>query len=162
MNYNAVISASFEYGETVAEPVTLQEAKDWCRIDVPDDDALITSLITGARIICENYSGLSFVTKTVTAVLVNGLGNIDLPYGPVAGAVTYTEIDGTAITGYDISDGRLDRFKASYTAGYGTLPQNLKTALLNQIAWMNQNRGDAKLASALSENAKLILNQIRP
>jgi hypothetical protein len=160
MNYNAVISVSFS--NEGSEPVTLQEAKDWCRIDVPDDDTLITSLIKAARIICEQYSGLSFVTKTVTAILVNGLGNIDLPYGPVTGTVTYTETDGTAITDYDISDSRCDRFKATYTAGYEVLPENLKKAVLNQIAWMEQNRGDVKLANGVSENAKLILNQVRP
>lgn len=158
MNYNAVISVSFSNEGT--EPVTLQEAKDWCRIDVSDDDALITSLIKAARIICEQYSGLSFVTKTVTAILVNGLGNIDLPYGPVTGDVTYTETDGTAID-YDISDERCERFKAVYSAGYETLPQNLKTALLNQIAFMYDHRGNEDVSNTISLPSRLILNQIR-
>lgn len=172
MNYNAVISVSFS-GEG-NEPVTLQEAKDWCKIDVPDDDDLIAALIKGARIICENYSGVSFVQKTVTAIIQNGLGNINLPYGPVTGSVAYTNPDGTAITGdYNISIPKCERIKAVYTGGYTTLPGNLKTAVLNQIAWMYENRGDAKVSSgvlygggnrvssAISEMAKLILNQIR-
>jgi hypothetical protein len=31
------------------EPVTLDEAKLWCRIDIPDDDALVRGLIASAR-----------------------------------------------------------------------------------------------------------------
>ncbi len=31
------------------EPVTLDEAKLWCRIDIPDDDAVVRSLIASAR-----------------------------------------------------------------------------------------------------------------
>lgn len=159
MNYNAVISVSFS--DEGSEPVTLQEAKDWCRIDVSDDDTLITSLIKAARIICEKYSGLSFVSKTVTAILVNGLGNIELPYGPVASEVAYYDMDETELTDFDISEPACDRIEAVYSAGYETLPANLKTAVLNQIAWMYENRGDAKLASGVSEPAKLILNQVK-
>ena len=66
-----------------SEPVSIDEAKDWCKIDGCDDDKLILSLITAARIICENHSNLSFIKKTITAKIKNGLGGIVLPFGPV-------------------------------------------------------------------------------
>ena len=47
------------------EPVTLNEAKLHCRIDVTDDDALVTSLITVARQYCETFTGRAFVTQTI-------------------------------------------------------------------------------------------------
>ena len=49
----------------------------------------------------------------------------------------------------------------TYDAGYDKLPMNLKNALLNQIGFLYENRGDVKLQSGLSEEAKLILNQVR-
>ena len=47
-----------------AEPVTLLEAKDHLRVDGPDDDALISVLITAARKWAEEYTGRQFVTAT--------------------------------------------------------------------------------------------------
>src|SRR6185312_16122520 len=155
--YNAVLSVTF-ISESTNEPVTLQEAKDWCRIDVPDDDSLITKLIKGARFICERYVNLSFITRTVTAKIHNGAGDINLPYGPVNGTVNYYELDGTTvINDLDLTVGSGNNIIAVYTAGYadGTLPDDLRTALLDQIAWMYQNRGDTAIASGLSLASKL-------
>ena len=158
--YNAVISAEFS-DESATEPVTLQEAKDWCRIDVSDDDSLITELIKGARYICELYSNISFIERTVTAIIVNGLGRINLPYGPVTSEVAYYDEDEVELTDYSLKTADDCRVQAVYSAGYEALPKNLKTALLNQILWMYENRGDEKLSNSLSEEAKLILNQVR-
>ena len=157
--YNAVINTVFT-GEG-SEPVTLQEAKDWCKIDVADDDTLITELITGARQICELHSNISFITRTVTAIVYNGLGRINLPYGPIVGTVSFTDEDANTLTDYDIKSPDFDRSIAIYTAGYNPLPKNLKTALLNQILWMYENRGDIAQSDKLSEQAKLILNQVK-
>ena len=157
--YNAVLSASFS--EEGGEPVTLQEAKDWCRIDVTDDDTLITALIKAARIICENYANLSFIERTVTAKIKNGLGGISLPYGPVTSEVAFYDDEDVELTDYLLKDGDSNEVTAIYNAGYEALPENLKTAILNQIAWMYENRGNAKIASSLTEEAKLILNQVR-
>lgn len=46
------------------EPVTLDEAKAQCRVEIADDDALISSLIVAARRACENEVRRSFVTQT--------------------------------------------------------------------------------------------------
>lgn len=169
--YNAVLDVQFS-AENATEPVTLQEAKDWCKIDIPDDDVLITSLITAARIICEQHSNTSFITRTVSARLNNGLGGMYLPYGPVTGnLISILDDDSVAIDTNNFSV-RNASFKqlytpfnsiitVSYTAGYEVLPWNLRVALLNQIAWMYENRGDSTVAGKLSEQAKLILNSVR-
>jgi hypothetical protein len=47
-----------------SEPVTLAEAKLFGKIDVTDDDALITDLIAGARKALEERWDWSFVTQT--------------------------------------------------------------------------------------------------
>src|SRR5215831_749384 len=57
------------YGLTVVtppveEPVTLAEAKLYARIDLGDDDALVTGLIAAGRQRCERVSGRALVTQT--------------------------------------------------------------------------------------------------
>lgn len=162
VSYNAVIETTFDDTGAI-EPVTLQEAKDFCRIDVSDDDLLITMIIKGARMICEHYANLSFIERIVTAKIHNGLGNFNLPYGPVIGFITsFTDVDGDSLdTTYDLRDAYGNDFNVVYNAGYATLPENLKLALLNQIAFMYENRGDVAIASGLSLGSKLILQQIR-
>jgi len=52
-----------------AEPVSLTEAKLQCRVSVPDDDALLTGLIVGARMMCEQRIWRAFITQTWELVL---------------------------------------------------------------------------------------------
>ena len=53
----------------VGEPVSLTEAKLHLRVDVTDDDALITALITAARQYAETLTQRQFVTATWKLVL---------------------------------------------------------------------------------------------
>ncbi|MFD2237042.1 head-tail connector protein [Aureimonas populi] len=47
-----------------AEPVTVAEAKDWCRIERGDEDALVGALIRGARETVENETGLALGARS--------------------------------------------------------------------------------------------------
>jgi uncharacterized phiE125 gp8 family phage protein len=51
------------------EPVTLDEAKAFARIDTGYDDALVTSLIVRAREHCEAITGRQFITATYGLLL---------------------------------------------------------------------------------------------
>lgn len=66
------------------EPVTLTEAKSHLIISFTDDDTLISSLITQARKIIENYCAISIVAQTVT-LIADLFNEWELPYGPVTG-----------------------------------------------------------------------------
>jgi len=46
------------------EPVSLDEAKAHLRVEIGDDDALITRLIAAARAAAEDFTGRAFVTQT--------------------------------------------------------------------------------------------------
>ena len=46
------------------EPVSLDEAKIQCRVDISDDNALITSLITEARQMVEEMARRALITQT--------------------------------------------------------------------------------------------------
>jgi gp6-like head-tail connector protein len=46
-----------------AEAITLTDAKNYCRVEITDDDALITDLIVAAREAIEAFTGRSLVNK---------------------------------------------------------------------------------------------------
>jgi len=46
------------------EPLTLDEVKTFLRVDLTTDDALITALITAARMFCEANTGRSLITRS--------------------------------------------------------------------------------------------------
>lgn len=99
------------------EPVTLAEAKLHCRVEIDDDDDLITGLISSARTVCEAMTNRAFITQTLSLSLDSfpagggyfnrairqnpGLGNylptnggrIILPRGPVQSVSSVVYLD---------------------------------------------------------------------
>lgn len=154
MKYNAVIEAK-QAEAAVTEPVTLAEAKQWCKIelDITEENTLLTQLITAARKQLEGYLCISLVDKTVTAILRNELGSIELPYGPVKDITIVKDANGNAVdTGnYEITGEEFKKLKSPcdnfitvvYETGYDLMPDYFKTAILNQILYLYENRGDA-------------------
>jgi uncharacterized phiE125 gp8 family phage protein len=144
------------------EPVTLQQAKDWCRIDISDDDTLLNAIISASRARLERAANVSFITRTVKAQLNKGLDRIQLPYGPVNAIVSIKDSDDIDITDYTLKGTQFkwlccdnEDVSIEYTAGYAVLPEHMREDLLNQIAWSYDNRGDAQLGSKISPNVKL-------
>ncbi len=82
------------------EPVTLDEAKLHCRIDVTADDDLIEALIQTARQYCEGYQGRAYVEQTLEYTLSRWPRRrvIYLPRPPVAEilSVDYLDENGVA------------------------------------------------------------------
>lgn len=167
MPINAVLDVKEEYplyGYT--EPVTLQEVKDYAKIDFNDDDPLIELLITTARENLEKYLGVCIVQKSLTVIVNNEDGGIELPYGPTPGEIDVTtilDIDGNAIeTQWILITGNTFKYlqspawpyvQMSYTAGYVSqqqalteggvaLPEAIKTAIKAQTFFNYENRGE--------------------
>ena len=150
----------------VTEPVTLQEMKDYLRLegfqdddDSPADefdfdDTLIETMIQGAREWVEGKTGCSLVWKRMQVPITNLSGGISLPYGPVIGTVTAVNSCGVEITSDNI---RLVGTKfpvlklprqadmvLTYDVGYNilTCPGGLKDAIKAHVAACYENRGD--------------------
>ena len=169
MKYNTVIEAK-QFESSVTEPVTLAEVKQWCKIelDITDENTLLTQLITAARKQAEGFLCVSLVDKTVTAVLKNELGNIELPYGPVKTITSVTDADGdtvspdnSEITGEEFKKVKTpcdEWLKIVYTTGYTSIPDYFKTAVLNQVLYLYENRGEV---SNLSPMASMLLKPHR-
>lgn len=135
----------------VTEPVSLEQAKDFLRIDFPDDDAVISRLITASRQRCEKYLGLCLVETEVKALYRNGGTMVELAYGPIE-----TDTDGLPIISGD--DGQITGVKGfgnqiwietdacelslSYTSKFDPVPDWAIDAILNDVAYFYEHRGD--------------------
>jgi uncharacterized phiE125 gp8 family phage protein len=99
---------------TTGEPVTLNEAKLWLRLDEhdPTEDALVTSLVSRARLRWEEISQRSSLVQTFELVQDDAPDDcpVTLPKAPL---VSVTSIKGYASTDADDSGGT-----AMSTSGY--------------------------------------------
>jgi uncharacterized phiE125 gp8 family phage protein len=163
------------------EPVTLAEVKAYCKIDTgTTDDDILTELITTAREQCEDFTGISIIVRTVTTVLNNTCGNIYLPYCPLISLTSVTDQDGDTLVvdqDYKLSGTmfpqlvfpKQDRLTLVYNAGYGIPPSRIKTAILQQVFYLYENRGESAVISrsgivaelTLSPQAKATLQRFR-
>src|SRR5699024_12059672 len=78
-----LISVHIEPKDPVTEPVTLQEVKDYLKIDFSDEDTLIESLITSARQKCERLLGLCIVESEISSLYENDGDMVELAYSNI-------------------------------------------------------------------------------
>ena len=85
------------------EPISLDEAKTFCRIDHDEEDDDIRALITSARMTCESFNGRQFCTATWALRLdsfptdTEGLIELLPPVQSVT-SIAYIDPDGVAQT----------------------------------------------------------------
>lgn len=171
--FNAILSIKdVTTTSTVSdEPVTVQECKDYMRLegfvdtdestadslsDFDLDDGLILDLITTARELFERNTNTHLIPKTLEVYFTNLIGRIELP-GPVGEITELLDCDGTEIeaTGYEVK-GNVWKFlkcpkyqdmTITYEAGYGNtgcpaLPEGIKLELKRLVFYLYVNRGD--------------------
>jgi uncharacterized phiE125 gp8 family phage protein len=70
--------------DLATEPVTLAEAKAWCKVTGTEDEDILTMLITSCRQALEEYTASSFAEKTIHATWIKPPEDMEfeLPYGP--------------------------------------------------------------------------------
>lgn len=120
------------------EPVTLDEVKVACKIDLDYDgeDDYLNDLIVSARVQLENFTGRSFGKKTLE--MYSDSKYFELLYGPVINILKITDEDGNEIE-LKHPNRKHQRLKfncpvyVKYEAGYTKLPAPLKEAILKQI-----------------------------
>jgi uncharacterized phiE125 gp8 family phage protein len=148
-----------------AEPVTLDQAKTWLKVDTDDDDALITMLISAARARAEWHTGRAFVTQGWALWLDAPGRKIEIPLPPlqsVASVTLYMRDDSAVVlatNGYvvDLPGQRVllqdapqglrpaNAVAIGFTAGYGdaaAVPQPVCSAILLIVASLYAHRGD--------------------
>lgn len=152
------ITDIYEQELAVTEPVTIVQAKAQCRVDFTDDDAFITGLLTSCRQTIEKFCNISLVIKTITLTL-DLIAPVEIPYGPVQSITSFVDNQSNVIDPgtYMIAGVKFQKlvplnfsFYAAtmvYQAGYdGTkfvVEQNIILAILNEISFRYENRGEA-------------------
>jgi uncharacterized phiE125 gp8 family phage protein len=148
-----------------AEPVTLDQAKAWLRVESGgDEDALIAALIPAARARAEWHTGRAFVTQGWTLWLDRAALCITIPLPPLQAveSVTIYKCDDSAVVlaagGYtaDISGSRVvlkappfglrpvNAAAIAFTAGYGDgadVPADIVQAILQIVSALYEHRG---------------------
>jgi hypothetical protein len=164
MCYNAIISQRV-VTDAAAEPVSLDEAKDWMSVDYEEKNDIITSLITAARRLLERKYGIGIIEKDMKVVLNNSCGGHDLPEPPVS-EVTAVNADDDAVEltlsgDFDIyvDCPKCDNLTVTYKSGYplDEVPEDYKTAIKQQVLWMFENLGDQAMQSQVCPMAAMTL-----
>lgn len=148
-----------------AEPVTLDQAKAWLRVESgTDEDALIAALIPAARARAEWNTGRAFITQAWTLWLDRAALCIDIPLPPLqsVASVTLYAPDGTAAVldagayTVDLAGSRVllhgmpqnlravNAVAIAFTAGYGAagdVPGAIGQAILQIVSALYEHRG---------------------
>lgn len=161
------------------EPVTLAEAKLHLRVDVSDDDALITSLIVAMRTACENEIKRSLITQTWEKVMDFFPDAIQLPMPPIQSvtSITYIDVNGALQTlptnqyvldkdsepGYvvrainvnwPVTGDYINAVRVRYVAGYvaaANVPETIKLWMKIRLANAYDNREEFVLGRTMQE-----------
>jgi uncharacterized phiE125 gp8 family phage protein len=162
MKYNDIIEVQVTAGPET-EPLSLDEVKRHLNLlfdtagsyDFDDDDTYLNALIGECRQAMEEILGIGLALKSYRAILRNECGGIEIPFGPVSTIGDIKDIDGTLLVDGETYQLRGLEFKwiespvscyidIEYSAGYSTvnIPKGLKRALLEEIAFRYNNRGD--------------------
>lgn len=147
------------------EPVTLAETKNHLRVDVTDDDALITALITAGRESVESFLRRVLITQTIDLFLDSfpgQSGTIHVPFPPLQSVtqISFVDTDGTtkivdtadflvdtatepgriipspdALT-WDETEVRTNAVTVRYVAGFGTLAADVPAGIRTAILFL--------------------------
>lgn len=140
------------------EYLSSQDVKDALKINYSDDNTYIKDIINGARKNIEKYCSISIGLQTLQTIIdVNAYEEYEIPFGPVVSisnikiktaAATYA----TATANTDYETDMLDfktftpytagRWQINYTAGYQTIPLDLKSVWIRLVAYYFENRGE--------------------
>lgn len=153
--------------DALVEPIVVDEARRFLRVNFDTDDSLIQLMITGARQATEQFLRRALITQTRMITLDWGPAWVELPYGPIqsVSSVVVRALDGSdttanpttyffnshtsmvglqpaAIWPTHISPGG---WRCTYVAGYGntatSVPAAIKLCLLNLLAGYYDKRG---------------------
>lgn len=149
-NISQVIDYTLTESPYASEPVTVALAKQWCRaLTGTAEDSLFAILIPAARKAVEHFTGLSLVPKMAEVKMLLPEEMFEIPYGPVTSTPVWVDFQGNPITveiqGFDFPKVQYNwnsYITATYNCGYLVCPDELKLAILYQVNFMYENRGD--------------------
>lgn len=165
------------------EPVSLEDIKNYLRVDITDDDVLISNLIKTARDYVERITNRSIVTKKYEYILdAFPNGYIQLPRPPLISVeqVVYKTADGVEkvftdyITDSESEPARIiapngwpseslypvNAVKVTYQAGYSQMPESLKHAIYMLVAHWYENRQPFIATERIGKEVEFAVNAL--
>lgn len=152
-----------------AEPLTLAEAKQHLNVTITNDDGYIASLITAVRTHLDGKDGIlwrALATQTWELVLDKFPDDILVPLPPLQSVQSITYIDDAGVdrnlatdqytvdtvsepgwvvagpNGWPATGNYINAVTVRFIAGYETVPQPIKAAMLLMIGHFYENRED--------------------
>lgn len=159
-----------------ATVVTLTEAKNYLKVDYNEDDDLITALITTSQTRLEQYAGVAMTPRTLKVVAyVDEF--IELPYTPtntislveywnnedwvVMPVGDYNVLGDTTKKVYMVANNCME-YRFTYTCGYASTPQQMKTALLKMLGDLYEYRESSVESTKPSANLTTAYELMKP
>jgi len=144
------------------EPVSYQEAKDYLRLGLDQEQTLIESYITSAREFCEKYQNKTYLTTVYKYVTDDVAFPIVLPNPPIQSVekIEFQKRDGT-ITEWDNTNYVVDtsgRFGVIRPAESYELPENLASVNTLQITYTAGNTSTAEVSERVKNAIKLLVS----
>ena len=142
-----------------SEVISVQDVKDFVRIDTSADDSLISRMITTAREWAENYMTRDIVSKSRIYYLPKVDDRFLLPFAPIT-SISQVEVDGTVTTDYKLfglneqvvllNSLPSEEVKVTYTTT-GLPDESIKQALLQLVASYYDNRSNFVVGESVNE-----------
>lgn len=151
--------------------VTLEEVKRQCRVFTTFEDDYLLSLIPVYFDLCQSYTGRMLTQGSAVAVVHSWQSSVILPFGEVT-EVTKLVLDGTESTAFTFDDISQKIFinapyataRIEFNAGYTTLPESVKQAILVMCSTAYNNRDDYVLgqsANQMPSTSRDLLDRVR-
>ncbi len=135
--------------------ITLQQAKDWLRVDFDDDDDLIESLIESAEQWVENYTCHVLSPRDI---VLNGTGCAQSVYEYPINTSTVVGNTYSLFTDFTIPNGQTAVVNVGYTSS-ALIPKPLITAVKKLVAYSYENRDT--YTAELPTDVQVLINQYR-
>ena len=151
------------------EPVSVELAKAWAKIEYTTDDKIIDAMLTASRTMLEKETNVGFGIRTWQVEFYHdGENPYLLPYGPFVelisveyrackltewSTITTQEDDSFELEGVEFKSlyGEKGIYRIQYRAGYSPLPYQLQAALQAQFLHLYENRGDAVITNTVKQ-----------
>lgn len=150
------------------EPVTLAEAKAYCRVDADytGEDALISDLISSSRSAIEMWANISLIEKRIQ-VFSDTDKTLCLPGSPVIVIESITDCEGNLIEYNEAIKNKVKidhrgGYFVTYKAGFNPVPRDLKIAVLKQIATDFDNRENLVIGASTEKLSNATKNLVSP
>lgn len=171
--------------QTVAptsEPITLAEAKLFMKIIEDDEDTLIESMIVSAREYVENYTNRQIMTATfelTNEIIFSGMA---LPKSPLTSVskIEYMDENGAyqtmsssdyyvyaeygihklSVTTMPAYKCDKRAFKITFTAGYATVPDTIKSYMKILVSTLYENREHYTVGVRVDTNSNPMIDKM--